>query len=155
MWADWAFGGRAHDLFGRLTYRDSPVYGFATTAAGAPVGRYGRSAYIDTYDSAYGPGWLRETSVLFRNPSGAFCYSFWPTTDPSLPGYPDNLRPAGKGTRYRVTAIGPGVTPDVVWEGSGLHDYDPSDSDDVSYERRMNALLDSVAARDSFCRTQH
>jgi len=153
VWADWAFNGDAHGLFGRLAYRGAPVHGFGTTSAGNPTDPYGRSLYIDTYDSAYGPGWKRETSIVFRNPSGAFCYSFWPTTDISLPGRP--RRPDGHGTRYRITVAGPGVTPDVVWVGTGLHAFDPASQLDVAYERRMNALLDQVTAPDRFCRTQH
>jgi hypothetical protein len=153
VWADWAFNGDAHGLFGRLTYRGAPVHGFGTTSDGNPTDGYGRSLYIDTYDSAYGAGWRRETSIVFRNPSGAFCYSFWPTRDVSLPGRP--LRPEGHGSRYRITVAGPGVTPDVVWVGAGLHDFDPSNQLDVDYERRMNALLDEVTAPDRFCPTQH
>jgi hypothetical protein len=153
VWADWAFNGDAHGLFGRLTYRGTPVHGFGTTRAGNPTDGYGRALYIDTYDSAYGAGWKRETSIVFRNPSGAFCYSFWPTTDVSLPGRPH--RPEGHGSRYRITVAGPGVTPDVVWVGAGLHDFDAASQADVEYERRMNALLDEVTAPDRFCRTQH
>ena len=33
-------------------------------------------------------------------------------------------RPPGDGRRYRIAISGPGVTPDVVWEGDGLHDFD-------------------------------
>jgi hypothetical protein len=71
--ADWAFDGQAHNLFGRLMYDGVPVHGFHTVkATGAPQDRYGRSLYIDTRNSTYGPGWSRETSVVFRNPTGAF-----------------------------------------------------------------------------------
>ena len=79
---------------------------------GAPQDRYGRSLYIDTLDSAYGAGWKRETSIVFRNPTGVFCYSFWPTHDVSLPGQP--ARPAGYGSAYRIEVLGPGVTPNLV-----------------------------------------
>ena len=151
---DWAFGGAA-DLFGRLTFRGQPVYGFGTTRNGIPKDGYGRSLYVDTFDSAYGPGWKRETSIVFRKPSGVFCYSFWPTRDVSLPGYPDNLRPAGTGRRYRITVPGPGVTPDIVWEGDGLGPFDPHNQAQVTHERDMNALLDQLAAGDKFCPTQH
>ncbi len=153
-WTDWAFNGEAHDLFGRLTYAGEPVYGIKDRN-GVPLDGYGRNLYIDTFNSAYGSGWKRETSILFRRPTGSFCYSFWPTRDHTLPGFPDNLRPAGKGERYRITVIGPGVTPDVVWEGSGLHDYKPWDSEDTLYEARMNTLFDQVTAGDRFCPTQH
>jgi hypothetical protein len=147
VWADWAYDERAHDLFGRLTYRDSPVHGFATKRT--PLDSYGRNLYIDTFDSAYGPGWKRETSVVSRRPNGNFCYSFWPTRDAALPGAP--ARPAGNGKRYRVTVTGPGVTPDVMWEGEGLHDYDPGRTSDVAYEQQMNAIVDRVAAGDALC----
>ena len=151
---DWAFGGQAHDLFGRLTYLGNPVFGFGTGRDGAPNDKYGRSLYIDTLDSAYGPGWKRETSIVFRTVSGAFCYSFWPTRDKTLPGYPNNLRPAGNGKRYRITVEGPGVTPDVSWEAAGLHDFNPSNQADVEYERRMDALFMQFLANDKFCPTQ-
>jgi hypothetical protein len=151
VWTDWAFDGQAHDLFGRLTYLGVPVHGFRTTSGGIPDS-FGRALYIDTFDSAYGPGWKRETSTVFRNPTGAFCYSFWPTNDRSLPGAP--RRPAGNGKRYRITVQGPGVTPDLAWEGAGLHDYNPRSSADVDYERQMNAIFDQVVAGDRFCPTQ-
>ncbi|MDQ5820560.1 MAG: hypothetical protein M3540_03880 [Actinomycetota bacterium] len=151
VWTDWAFGGRAHDLFGRLTYVGVPVHGFRTTPAGVPDS-FGRSLYIDTFDSAYGQGWKRETSVVFRRPTGAFCYSFWPTNDRSLPGAP--RRPVGNGKRYRITVQGPGVTPDVMWDGPGLHDYNPRNPADVAYERQQNAIFDQVVAGDKFCPSQ-
>ena len=153
-YTDWAFNGRAHDLFGRLQYLGNPVYGFGIGRDGAPNDRYGRSLYIDTLDSAYGAGWKRETSISFRRGSGAFCYSFWPTHDNTLPGYPDNPRPAGQGKRYRITVEGPGVTPDLQWEGAGLHDFNPSNRADVDYERRMDALFMQFLGSDKFCPTQ-
>jgi len=153
-YTDWAFNGQAHDLFGRLQYLGDPVYGFGIGRNGAPNDRYGRSLYIDTLDSAYGAGWKRETSISFRRGSGAFCYSFWPTHDNTLPGYPDNPRPAGQGKRYRITVEGPGVTPDLQWEGAGLHDFNPSNRADVDYERRMDALFMQFLGSDKFCPTQ-
>jgi hypothetical protein len=150
--ADWAFGGEAHGLFGRLTYLGVPVHGFRSTRAGEPLDRYGRNLYIDTYDSAYGRGWHRETSILFRKPTGAFCYSFWPTRDASLPGRPS--RPAGNGARYRITVPGPGVTPDVTWEGPGLPDFDRRNPEHVAHEKRMDARFLELVAGDRFCPTQ-
>ena len=147
-WTDWAFGERAHNLFGRFTYAGRPVHGFRTR----PLDGYARNLYIDTLDSRYGPGWRRETSVVSRRPNGNFCYAFYPTRDASLPGAPP--RPAGNGRRYRITAIGPGVTPDVVWEGDGLPDFEASSPGHVEHERRMNGLVDLVAGGDAFCR-QH
>jgi hypothetical protein len=153
-YTDWAFNGQAHDLFGRMRYLGDPVYGFGIGRDGAPNDRYGRSLYIDTFDSAYGAGWKRETSISFRRGSGAFCYSFWPTHDNTLPGYPDNPRPAGHGERYRITVEGPGVTPDVQWEAAGLHDFNPGSRADVEYERRMDALFMQFLGNDKFCPTQ-
>ena len=153
-YTDWAFNGQAHDLFGRLMYLGNPVYGFGIGKNGAPNDRYGRSLYIDTFDSAYGPGWKRETSISFRRGSGAFCYSFWPTHDKTLPGYPNNPRPAGNGKRYRITVEGPGVTPDLQWEAAGLHDFNPNNLADVEYEKRMDALFMQFLGNDKFCPTQ-
>jgi hypothetical protein len=147
-WADWAYGERAHNLFGRFTYDGRPVHGLRTR----PLDSYARNLYIDTLDSRYGPGWHRETSVVSRRPGGNFCYAFYPTHDASLPGAP--YRPAGNGQRYRITSIGPGVTPDVMWEGTGLPDFDPSNPGHVEHERQSNELVDQIAGADQFCR-QH
>ena len=48
--------------------------------------------------------------------TGTFCYGF----------YPHGNRPAGHGEKYRATIIGPGVTPDVMWQGSSPGAYDES-----------------------------
>ncbi len=151
--ADWAFGGQAHNLFGRLTYRGSPVHGFHTIkGSGGPADRYGRSLYIDTLDSAYGRGWQRETSIVFRNPTGVFCYSFWPTHDVSLPGRP--ARPAGHGKAYRITVQGPGVTPNLLGEVRDPGRWDPGDSAKVQYQAQMKALQLQLSQGDKFCPTQ-
>jgi hypothetical protein len=146
LYTDWAFNGEAHDIFGRMTYGGVPVHGYHTTASGEPTDSYGRSLYIDTFDSAYGAGWKRETSIVFRKPSGAFCYSFWPTHDVSLPGKPP--RPAGNGTKYRISVVGPGVTPDVVAEARDLGPYD------AAVEKQQDVLYTKVIAGDPFCSKQ-
>ena len=87
-----------------------------------------------------------ETSIVFRKPTGAFCYSFWPTHDVSLPGQPS--RPEGHGTRYRISVVGPGVTPDVVTEARDLGAYNPE------VEKQQDALFMQVIAGDKFCATQ-
>ena len=48
--------------------------------------------------------------------------------------------------------IGPGVTPDVMWQGNGLPAFKPGDPDQAAYESRQNAVLDSLG--DNLCR-QH
>ena len=90
------------------------MHGFRSTDTGNPLDDYGRNVYLDTFDSAYGMGWRRENSFLTHRGSGAFCYALGPHGD----------RPAGKGERYRATVIGPGVTPDVMWEGAAPGPFD-------------------------------
>ncbi len=140
VWLDWSYGGRWHHLFGRLTYRGLPVHGFSTTPQGDPLDDYGRVLYLDTLDSAYGPGWRRENGFVARRPDGSFCYGFVPHTSPS-----GERRPAGNGRRYRLSASGPGVTPDVSWEGGALADYRASDPSHREHESRMNALQRELA----------
>jgi hypothetical protein len=141
-WTDWVYGGRFHHLFGRLTYAGKPVYGFSTTKVGSPLDGYGRNIYVDTFDSRYGKGWRRENAFLAHKPTGVFCYGF----------YKFSSRGPGNGAKYRLTAIGPGVTPDVSITVAGLDDYNRNNPNDVAYERQQNALQDSVAAGDRKCR---
>lgn len=153
IWLDWVYSRRFHHLFGRLTYLGKPVFGFKTTSEGAPLDTYGRNLYLDTYNSAYGLGWRRENSFVSQNPTGVFCYGFYERAP--YAGYPSrSLLVRGHGQRYRITVIGPGVTPDVVWQGSGLHDFDRDNPADLEYEREMNAIQDEVTAGGKLCR-QH
>lgn len=110
---DWAWRQWDH-LFGTFTYGDTPVYGFKATPGGNPLDTFGRNIYVDTFNSSYGPGWKRENSFLTHTNTGVFCYSF----------NPHGARPAGKGTQYRATVEGPGVTPDVMWQGASPGTYD-------------------------------
>jgi hypothetical protein len=141
-WTDWVYGGHYHHLFGRLTYDGQPVYGFSATHVGSPLDGYGRNIYVDTFNSRYGKGWRRENAFLAHRPTGVFCYGFYRFTS----------RGPGNGAKYRLTAIGPGVTPDVSITIPGLHDYDPNSSGDVAYEHQQNALQDSIAGVDKKCR---
>ena len=81
------------------------MFGLASTSSGQPLDSFGRNLYLDTFDSAYGKGWRRENSFLTHKGDGVFCYSVNPH-----PGHP-----AGTGSQYRATIMGPGVTPDVMW----------------------------------------
>jgi hypothetical protein len=121
---DWSYRRFDH-LYGSLTYRARPVYGFRATPAGSPLDAYGRNVFVDTFDSEYGGGWRRENSFLVHKPHGVFCYGF----------YPHAGRPPGAGTRYRATVIGPGVTPDVTWEGPAPGPYD-ADRDRAATEEQ-------------------
>jgi hypothetical protein len=110
---DWAYRKFDH-LYGTFTYDGGPVYGFASTRTGIPLDTFGRNLYLDTFDSVYGAGWRRENSFLTHTGTGAFCYGF----------YKHGANPIGKGTRYRATIIGPGVTPLIAWEADALGPYD-------------------------------
>jgi hypothetical protein len=110
---NWAYR-RYHHLFGTYTYLGRPVYGFRTTRWGVPLDTFGRNLYVDTLNSPYGQGWKRENSFVAHKGTGVFCYGF----------FPHGARPSGMGTRYRATVIGPGVTPDVYWEGPAPGAYD-------------------------------
>jgi len=119
LYAHWTYGGQFQGVFGRLTYLGQPVHGFGSTSTGNPRDRYGRNVYIDTLDSAYGPGWRRESGILLHTPNGTFCHSFVPQKP--FPGYPSQtMRPPAPGERYRATVMGPGVTPVVEAEVPGL-----------------------------------
>lgn len=147
VWLDWSYGGRWHHLFGRLSYRGLPVHGFSTTAGGEPLDRYGRVLYLDTLDSAYGRGWYRENGFVARRPDGTFCYGFVPHTS-----HTGERRPAGHGARYRLSVSGPGVTPDVQWEGAGLSGFNQADPGHVAHETAMNALQRQLMGGSTPCR---
>jgi hypothetical protein len=144
---NWAHGDSAQSLFGRLSYGGSPVYGFGSTSTGNPKDRYGRNVYIDTFNSAYGPGWKRESGILVHRPTGTFCHSFVPQKP--FPNYPSQaMRPAAPGERYRVTVMGPGVMPVLVWEGAGLTNADRS------RDAEFDARFDQVMAGDKICESE-
>jgi hypothetical protein len=141
---NWTYGGSSQGLFGRLTYLGAPHYGFGTSSTGNPRDRYGRNVYIDTFNSAYGPGWFRESGIVVHKGTGTFCHSFVPQKP--FPGYPSrDVRPAAHGQRYRVTVMGPGVTPVIQWEGPGLGRFD------AARDAELNRLFDQVMAGDRIC----
>jgi hypothetical protein len=156
VWTDWIYGGRFHEVFGKYSYDGQPVYGFRATRTGAPTDAYGRLIYLDTYNSRYGRGWRRENSFLAHRPTGIWCYGFYqfdPMRYPHPPGLKASApRGPGNGEKYRLSAEGPGVTPDVSVVVPGLHDYNPNDPADVDYERQQNAILDSILGVDKLCR---
>jgi hypothetical protein len=121
---NWAYGGVRH-LFGRLTYRGVGVYGYSATPHGNPLDRYGRNVYVDTFDSAYGRGWHRENSFLTHHRGhtlGDFCYGFY---------HRSGGHPVGGGSKYRATVVGPGVTPDVMWEEDDIGAFDQTVQDQM------------------------
>jgi hypothetical protein len=151
VYQDWVYSKRFRELFGQLTYRGVGVRGFGTTHYGNPTDGYGRLVYVDTHNASYGPGWRRENSFVASGPPGLFCYGFYPH-DPLVGGYAHprgtrhRKRGPGIGDMYRVTAVGPGVTPDLMWEAPALHKYNSNDPADAAYEDAMNAKLDQMRA---------
>jgi len=158
VYTDWIYGGRFQEAFGRYTYNGQGVRGFGTTRVGAPTDNYGRLLFLDTFNSAYGKGWLRENSFVSHGPPGMFCYGFY-RRNPWVGGYahprsiPNRKRPSGVGEQYRITAAGPGVTPDVMWQGPGLHPYNRGNPSDVALESAMNAERESI--RGSYAKCAH
>jgi hypothetical protein len=142
---NWTYNGRWQGLFGQLTYRGAPVFGFRTPSATKRPDGYARYVYIDAHDSVYGAGWRHDAGKVLHLGNGAFCYSFVPQVPPA--GYPDR-RPRGPaiGDAHRVTVMGPGVTPDVQWHGPPLGPYD------AMRDAGFNALFDRlVGPNDKVC----
>ncbi len=75
-------------------------------------------------------GWKRENSFLTHRDKGSFCYGF----------FSHGSHPVGKGTEYRATAEGPGVAPDVTWQGTAPGAYDHAA--DVAANAAVTALDD-------------
>lgn len=132
---NWAYKKFQH-IFGEFTYQGKPVYGFKSTPQGNPLDTFGRNLFVDTFDSAYGPGWKRENSFLMHKGTGKFCYGF----------YSHGAHPVGAGTRYRATIIGPGVTPDIYWESDALGEYD------LEYDLQMHAEQKEFYVGDKLCK---
>jgi hypothetical protein len=144
---DWVYSGRYEQIFGRVTYGGSPVYGFGTTRVGAPTDAYGRLVYLDTFNSSYGTGWRRENSFVPHNPTGVFCYGFY-SFDPTKGGYQHppgqtGQRGPGVGQKYRLTLSGPGVTPNVEVVINGQGSYDKNDPTKTDMQRTQSAVLAS------------
>jgi hypothetical protein len=126
----WTYGGRFVGIFGRATYEGVAVHGLGSDRLGNPVDRFGRNVYIETSDESSPSGWRRETAILLHAPNGTFCHSFVG-------------RPPGR--LLRVFAVGPGVTPDVEWQGAAPGPYDPTQA---ASERRA---FDAFMAGDARC----
>ena len=158
-YADWVYSGHYHNLFGNFTYLGQPVYGFHTTRYGAPTDDYGRLIYLDTYDSAYSAGWRRENSFVTHNPTGAWCYGFYPL-DPHKGGYQSpsgwsGPRGPGVGSRYRLLAEGPGVTPDVQTMVDDPGNWNIHDSTKQAFAQRQSGVLSNVIGADKLCHAGH
>jgi hypothetical protein len=131
---DWAYR-HWENIYGSYTYLGQPMYGFHTSSQGAPLDNYGVLIYVDTFNSAYGPGWIRENSFVTHNPTGIFCYGFFPHAQ----------HPSGMGEAYRATVVGAGVLPDQLWQASTLGAYD-KDRDAKANEERKSFFPDRLCS---------
>jgi hypothetical protein len=137
---DWIYGGRYDHLFGYLRYAGSAVYGFSATGRGNPLDGYGRNVYVDVLNPAWGRGWYRFNSGLTHRPDGVFClgmYALYGRTHPA------------KGSEYRATVMGPGVTPILSWKGAAPGRYNPAK------DAQKNAELRSFTSPSDTCYATH
>lgn len=121
---DWEYGGRYQHLYGKFSYDDTAVHGFGATSGGNPTDSYGRNIYVDTLDpggwnTGYRQpgGWMRFNSFLAHNSHGNFCAGLF--------GNMFGRVPKANGKEYRASAMGPGVTPIVFWQGPPPGSYSP------------------------------
>ena len=75
-----------------------------------------------------------------------FCYGFYPYSTYGNYPHQRSQKIAGNGKKYRITLSGPGLTPDVMWIGNGLPDYDAANPDLVDWEQQMTAKIKQMAA---------
>jgi hypothetical protein len=139
----WTYAHAHQGFFGRFVYRGAPVYGTRTPSA-TVRDEWARNITIDSLDSSYGSGWKRDTSIAAHRGNGGFCYTFVPQPPPA--GYP-KATPNGNGLgeRYRVSAMGPGVTPIVQWEGPRLGAFD------AALQAEATRLFDELLGGDAHC----
>ena len=143
VYRHWTYNRSAQGVFGRLIYGGRPVHGTRTPSA-TVRDEFARNVYIDTFDSDYGPGWRHDTAIATHPGNGGFCYSFVPQAPPA--GYP-STKPNGNGlgTRHRLSAIGPGVTPIVQTVVPRLRVYD------AAAQRRATQRFDEILGGDRHC----
>ncbi len=143
IYRHWTYGGSLQGFFGRLTYQGQPVYG-SRSASATVSDTWARNVYIDVFDSDFGPGWRHDTAIGTHPGNGGFCFTFVAQAPP--PGYPSTTPNGnGLGTRYRVSAIGPGVTPIVQWEAARLTVHDPVQ------EAAAASAFDTILGGDRHC----
>jgi hypothetical protein len=150
VFQDWAWSNQYRQIVGQYMYGGKPVYGFGSTSVGSPTDSYGRNMYLDTFGSPYNAtGWARENSFLANAVNGRFCYSLGPR--PPYGGYPKSGPRQGDGKMYRITAEGPGVTPDVMWSGNDLGPFDAANPTDAKLEQDGNTRIQSLGFSSADC----
>jgi hypothetical protein len=143
IYRHYTYGNANQGFFGRLTYRGQPVFGTRSPSA-TVADTWARNIYIDAFDSDYGQGWKHDTAINTHPVNGAFCYTFTPQAPPR--GYPsEKPNGDGLGDRYRISVIGPGVTPIVQWEATKLARLDAGD------QSAATAKFDEILGGDKHC----
>src|SRR5215210_7964789 len=143
IYRHWTYGNAPQGIFGRLLYQGEPVYGTRTPSPSVRDS-FSRNVYIGTLNSDYGPGWKHDTAIVAHPRNGGFCYTFVPQAPPS--GYPSGSPNGnGLGERHAVTAMGPGVTPVIRWEGPRLTRFDPA------FQAEATRAFDRLLGGDRHC----
>jgi hypothetical protein len=136
---NWLNSGKYDEVFGYLSYRGSGVYGFSSTNHGSPTDTYGRNVYVDTLNPDWGkPGWYRFNSGLTHRSHGNFCIGMY-----ALYGRTHTAN----GDEYRMTVMGPGVTPIVQQNLPSPGRYSRA-----AHDRKYREMLTFTPAGDP-CRT--
>ena len=117
IYTDWsrygpARGVRWPHLFGTYSWQGIPIAVGKATPQGVPLDDKGRNMYLDSLNPDYGyPAgghlWRRVNGFLAARPSGQFCFEIGPKVPIT------RLAGISSVNRYRMSAVGPGATPDV------------------------------------------
>jgi hypothetical protein len=139
----YTYGNANQGFFGRLIYQGQPVFGTKSPSASV-ADTWARNIYIDAFNSDYGEGWKHDTAINTHPVNGGFCYTFTPQAPPK--GYP-KATPNGNGLgeQYRISVIGPGVTPIVQWVGPRLG------ARSQAHQTDMQAKFDEILGGDNHC----
>ena len=82
---------RSERISGYATFQGAPIFGYAYTATGVPLDKFGRNVYLDAFQRGR---WKRMMGILTHRPTGF--YRLW-------------IRRHWRGSRYRGTIIGPNL----------------------------------------------
>jgi hypothetical protein len=145
---DWIYPQHFDHLYGAMTYAGSPVFGFGASTTGNPTDSFGRNIYVDTHRPAWKHGyqqsgdWYRWNGFLTKRPLGNFCAGVYT--------HQYGRAVAGSGNMYRATAMGPGVTPIVMWQGGPPGQYQPSPNDNPTSFFTSTTEADNTFARSDY-----
>ena len=118
-------------------YQGKPVYG-SHTPSDKTGDRNARYFYIDTFNSAYGPGWRREGAKVTHRPSGAF-YVF-PRVEVGM----DSASLAERILKEADVAVTPGSAFGEAGEGHLRLSYAASRETIVESIRRIGEVLKNI-----------